>query len=71
MVENRTTPVTIEGLLGSECGRRFYADGAPRWREGRNGNPSSTAEGAAHQRDLLVKALRRDRAPKLSRSRAS
>ncbi len=61
MVENRATPATIEGLLRSEYGRRFYGDGAPRWREGRNGNPSTTAEQAAHQRELLVKALRRDR----------
>ena len=61
MVENRATPATIEGLLRSEYGRRFYGDGAPRWREGRNGNSSATAEQAAHQRDLLVKALRRDR----------
>jgi hypothetical protein len=61
MVENRATPVTIEDLLQSDAGRRFYGDGAPRWREGRNGNPSKTAEQAAHQRDLLVNALRRDR----------
>src|SRR5271166_5054515 len=61
MVENRAIPATIEDLLRSEYGRRFYSDGLPRWREGRNGNPSSTAEQAAHQRDLLVKALGRDR----------
>ena len=61
MVENRASPVTIEYLLRSDYGRRFYGDGAPRWREGRNCNPSSIAEQAAHQRDLLVKALRRDR----------
>ena len=61
MVEIRATPVTIEDLLRSDYGRRFYGDGAPRWREGRNCNPSSIAEQAAHQRDLLVKALRRDR----------
>jgi hypothetical protein len=61
MVESRATPVTIEGLLRSGSGGRFYGDGAPRWREGRNGKPSTTAEQAAHQRDLLVKALRRDR----------
>jgi hypothetical protein len=61
MVESRAAPVMIEDLLRSEYGRRFYGDGAPRWREGRNGNPSSTADQAAHQRDLLGKALRRDR----------
>ena len=61
MVENRANAVAIEYLLRSEYGRRFYGDGAPRWWEGRNGKPSSTAEQAAHQRDLLVNALRRDR----------
>ena len=61
MVENLARPVTFEGLLRSGSGGRFYGDGAPRWREGRNGKPSTTAEQAAHQRDLLVKALRRDR----------
>jgi hypothetical protein len=61
MVENPATPVTIEGLLRSASCSRFYGDGAPRWREGRNGNPSTTAEQAAHQRDLLINALRRDR----------
>jgi len=61
MVENRATLVTIEGLLRSGSGSRFYGDGAPRWREGRSGSLSKTAEQAAHQRDLLVNALRRDR----------
>jgi hypothetical protein len=61
MVENHATPRTIEGLLCSGWGSRFYGDGAPRWREGRNGNPSSTAEQASHQRDLLVMALLRRR----------
>ena len=61
MVEDRANPVAIEYLLRNEYGRRFYGDGAPRWWEGRNATPSSTAEQAAHQRDLLVNALRRDR----------
>jgi hypothetical protein len=60
MAENQATPVTIEVLLRSGSGSRFYGDGAPRWREGRSGHPSSTAEEAAHKCDLLVKALRRD-----------
>ena len=64
MARNRATSVTIEGLLRSGSGSRFYGDGAPRWREGRSGKPSTTAEQAAHRRNLLVKALRRDRGAK-------
>ena len=54
------TPTTIEQILSSERGRRFFGDGPPTWRQGRNDQPAKTNETAIHERGLLVKALRRD-----------
>ncbi len=60
---SRPTPAThttVEQVLSSERGRRFFGDGPPTWRQGRNDQPAKTSETAVHERGLLVKALRRD-----------
>ncbi len=54
------THTTIEQILSSEGGRRFFGDGPPSWRQGRNDRPAKTSELAVRERGLLVKALRRD-----------
>ncbi len=56
----RATPTTIEQILSSQGGRRFFGDGPPNWTQGRNDHPAKTSETAVHERGLLVKALRRD-----------
>lgn len=53
-------PTTINDILSSQGGRRFFGDGPPTWRQGRNDQPAKTSELAVHERGLLVKALRRD-----------
>ncbi len=60
---SRPTPAThttIEQILSSQGGRRFFGDGAPTWRQGRNDQPAKTSETAVNERGLLVKALRRN-----------
>jgi hypothetical protein len=51
---------TLEEVLSSSLGRRFYSDGPPVWTQGRKRRPAKTAAQAEHERTLLVKALVRD-----------
>jgi hypothetical protein len=60
MPEKDSCSLRIRQVLRSECGRPFFGDRPPRWREGRYGNPPKSASWAAHERRLLVNALRRD-----------
>jgi hypothetical protein len=53
-------PTTIASILRSAVGARYLGDDYPRWRQGRDDRRSKTIEEAAHERDLLAKALRRD-----------
>jgi hypothetical protein len=52
--------MTVEDILSGEVGRRFYGDGPPQWRQGRNGQPPKTAAEARRERHRLALALRRD-----------
>ena len=56
----RATRTTIDDILSSQAGRRFFGDGPPNWRQGRNDQPAKTSALAVHERGLLAKALRRD-----------
>jgi hypothetical protein len=60
MADERRTRTTIADVLQGELGERFFGDGTPRWREGRNRARPQTAAEAADERRLLVNALRRD-----------
>ncbi len=53
-------PTTIARILRSPFGARYLGDDYPRWRQGRDDQPSRTIEEAEHEADLLAKALRRD-----------
>ena len=53
-------PTTIASILRSPLGARYLGDDYPRWRQGRDDQPSKTIEEAEHEADLLAKALRRD-----------
>ena len=60
MPDKQSCSLRIRQVFFSEFGRRFFGDRSARWREGRYGNPPMSASWAAHERRLLVKALRRD-----------
>jgi hypothetical protein len=50
----------IDIVLRADFGRRFYGDGPPTWKQGKKGRAPKTSGAGAHERALLVKALRRD-----------
>lgn len=53
-------PTTIASILRGPLGARYLGDNYPRWRQGRDDQPSRTIEEAEHEADRLAKALRRD-----------
>jgi hypothetical protein len=53
-------PTSLDEILSSPLGRRFYSDGPPMWTQGGKRGPAKTAAQAEHERALLVKALVRD-----------
>jgi hypothetical protein len=52
---------TIENILRSDPGRRYYGDGRPTWTQGESRRPAKTSAKAAHERELLAKALVRSK----------
>jgi hypothetical protein len=63
MAESEWAPQSATEILRSRVGRQFYGDSTSPWREGRNRRHPKSFERAAHDRDLLVKALLRDSTP--------
>jgi hypothetical protein len=49
----------VESFLCGAAGERFFADGPPYWRQGRNGDPPTTSAQAKLRRRRDVKLLRR------------
>ena len=49
----------VAQILTSRSARRWYADGAPFWTQGKRGKPAKTSRQARKERRKLVKVLRR------------
>ena len=49
----------VAEILNGPTGRRWYADGAPAWKQGKHGKPAKTSKQARAERRKLVKVLRR------------
>ncbi len=60
MRDDRQTSTTIASILQGRLAGRFFGDGPPTWRQGRNNNPCATADDANRAASRLVLALRRD-----------
>jgi hypothetical protein len=60
MIDGRGPTRTIRDFLCGSAATWAYGDGPPVWRQGRTNRPCKSAEAAAHDRELLTKALRRN-----------